>query len=121
MSFTIKSKSIPQCCGACPCFHAETPMYCQAVKADKNKKIVAPYKEGRPKWCPIMEEEEEKEILIEAFVETCKYLQKVGPSQFIEDDTQDYLNQVKACAGSNTYKDGWKQCANYFNDKVRNQ
>jgi hypothetical protein len=30
-------------------------MYCQAVKADKNKRIYAPYGEGRPDWCPLVE------------------------------------------------------------------
>jgi hypothetical protein len=30
-------------------------MYCQAVKADKNKRIYAPYGEGRPDWCPLIE------------------------------------------------------------------
>jgi hypothetical protein len=29
-------------------------MYCQAVKADKNKRIYAPYGEGRPDWCPLI-------------------------------------------------------------------
>jgi hypothetical protein len=30
-------------------------MYCQAVKADKDKRIYAPYGEGRPDWCPLIE------------------------------------------------------------------
>ena len=30
-------------------------MYCQAVKADKNKRIYVPYGEGRPDWCPLIE------------------------------------------------------------------
>lgn len=47
----------PKVCGLCPCFHAEHPMYCQAVKADKNKKIVAPYGKSRPEWCPLKEQE----------------------------------------------------------------
>lgn len=92
MPFIINSKNVPHCCGSCPCFHAETPMYCQAVKADENKKIVAPYKEGRPEWCPISEKDEEKEILIQAFVEACQYLQKVGPALFIEENIKNYLN-----------------------------
>ena len=54
MSYFIP-KEIPNCCGICPCFHAEHPMYCQAVKADKNKRIYAPYGEGRPDWCPLIE------------------------------------------------------------------
>lgn len=29
-------------------------MYCQAVKPDKNKRIVAPYGQPRPEWCPII-------------------------------------------------------------------
>ena len=54
MSYIVP-KEIPNRCGRCPCFHAEHPMYCQAVKADKNKRIYAPYGEGRPDWCPLIE------------------------------------------------------------------
>jgi hypothetical protein len=53
MSYIVP-KEIPNCCGRCPCFHAEKLMYCQAVKADKNKRIYAPYGEGRPDWCPLI-------------------------------------------------------------------
>ena len=48
---------MPEKCGLCPCFHHENPMYCQAVKADKNKKIVNPYGSPRPEWCPLKEQE----------------------------------------------------------------
>lgn len=54
MSYIVPEE-IPNRCGRCPCFHAEHPMYCQAVKADKNKRIYAPYGEGRPDWCPLIE------------------------------------------------------------------
>ena len=54
MSFIVPMEK-PNRCGRCPCFHAEHPMYCQAVKADKNKRIYAPYGEGRPDWCPLIE------------------------------------------------------------------
>jgi hypothetical protein len=48
---------MPEKCGLCPCFHFENPIYCQAVKADKNKKIVNPYGAPRPEWCPLKEQE----------------------------------------------------------------
>ena len=54
MSYIVPKK-IPMCCGICPCFHAEHPMHCQAVKADKNKMVYAPYEGGRPDWCPLIE------------------------------------------------------------------
>lgn len=54
MSYIVP-KEIPNCCGRCPCFHAEHPMYCQAVKADQNKRIYAPYEGYRPDWCPLVE------------------------------------------------------------------
>ena len=54
MSYFVP-KEIPNRCGRCPCFHAEHPMYCQAIKADKNKRIYAPYGDGRPDWCPLVE------------------------------------------------------------------
>lgn len=46
---------MPEKCGLCPLFHAEYPMYCQGVKADRKKKIVAPYGQPRPDWCPLHE------------------------------------------------------------------
>ena len=57
---------MPKKCGLCPCFHFENPMYCQAVKADKNKKIVAPYGAPRPEWCP-MKEQEAKQVIKQAY------------------------------------------------------
>ena len=48
---------MPEKCGLCPCFHFDNPMYCQVVKADKNKKIVNPYGSPRPEWCPLKEHE----------------------------------------------------------------
>ena len=54
MSYIVP-KEIPNRCGRCPCFHAEHPMYCQAIKADKNKRIYAPYGGVRPDWCPLIE------------------------------------------------------------------
>ena len=54
MSFIVPMEK-PKRCGLCPCFHAEHPMYCQSVKADKNKRIYAPYGGGRPDWCPLIE------------------------------------------------------------------
>ena len=46
---------MPEKCGLCPLFHAEHPMHCQGIKADRKKKIVAPYRDPRPEWCPINE------------------------------------------------------------------
>lgn len=54
MRVILKGIKMPERCGLCPCFHAEWPMYCQAVKADKDKRIVAPYGMPRPEWCPIL-------------------------------------------------------------------
>lgn len=46
---------MPSKCGLCPCFHAEYPMYCNAVEPDKDKKITTPYGKPRPDWCPMKE------------------------------------------------------------------
>lgn len=54
MSYIVP-KEIPMCCGICPCFHAEHPMHCQAVKAHKDKRIIAPYGAPIPDWCPLIE------------------------------------------------------------------
>lgn len=52
----ISKVKMPNKCGECPCFHADHFMYCQAVKADKAKRIIAPYGEPRPEWCPLKEQ-----------------------------------------------------------------
>lgn len=60
MNIYMHREDMPQKCGQCPCFHAETPMYCQAVKPSKEKRIVAPYGQSRPEWCPLQEIRESK-------------------------------------------------------------
>ena len=55
MSVIVKGMKMPGRCGYCPCFHAENPIHCQAVKADKAKRIAAPYGLPRPDWCPLVE------------------------------------------------------------------
>lgn len=55
MGVYIKGMEMPDKCGSCPCFHAEHPIRCQAVKADKAKRIAAPYGLPRPDWCPLGE------------------------------------------------------------------
>ena len=54
MSFIVPMEK-PKRCGLCPCFHAEHPMHCQAVKAHKDKRIIAPYGAPIPDWCPLVE------------------------------------------------------------------
>ena len=54
MSFIVPMEK-PKRCGLCPCFHAEHPMHCQAVKASKDKRIIAPYGAPIPDWCPLVE------------------------------------------------------------------
>lgn len=52
----INYPSVPTCCGECPCLHYTQPVYCQAVCADREKRITSPFKGPRPGWCPIEEE-----------------------------------------------------------------
>lgn len=47
--------AMPECCGNCPCFHFENPMYCRAQQDDHHKRITAPYRPPRPDWCPLVE------------------------------------------------------------------
>ena len=54
MSYIVPMEK-PKRCGLCPCFHAEHPMHCQAVKASKDKRIIAPYGAPIPGWCPLIE------------------------------------------------------------------
>ncbi len=53
MSYIVPMEK-PKRCGLCPCFHAEHPMHCQAVKASKDKRIIAPYGAPIPDWCPLI-------------------------------------------------------------------
>lgn len=57
MSILIKDMEMPEKCGACNLFHAESPMYCMAIK--KHKVPAAPYGLPRPDWCPLEEQPEE--------------------------------------------------------------
>lgn len=50
MDILIKGMEMPSCCGLCPCFHAEHPMYCQA---DKTIRMTAPYGK-RMEGCPLV-------------------------------------------------------------------
>ena len=50
MDILIKRMEMPSCCGLCPCFHAEHPMYCQA---DKTIRMTAPYGK-RMEGCPLV-------------------------------------------------------------------
>ena len=54
MSYIVPMEK-PKRCGLCPCFHAEHPMHCQAVKASKDKRIIAPYGASIPDWCPLID------------------------------------------------------------------
>lgn len=54
MSYIVPMEK-PKRCGLCPCFHAEHPMHCQAIKASKDKRIIAPYGAPIPDWCPLVE------------------------------------------------------------------
>lgn len=45
---------MPDCCGNCPCFHFENPMYCRA-KTDVHQRVTAPNRSPRPDWCPLHE------------------------------------------------------------------
>ena len=54
MSYIVPMEK-PKRCGLCPCFHAEHPMHCQAVKASKDKRIIAPYGAPIPDWCPLVD------------------------------------------------------------------
>lgn len=49
------NREMPDCCGNCPCFHFENPMYCRA-RTDVHQRITAPYCSPRPEWCPLQEE-----------------------------------------------------------------
>lgn len=53
MAILIKDMEMPESCGLCKLYHAESPMYCMAV--DGHKTVGAPYGMPRPDWCPLVE------------------------------------------------------------------
>lgn len=55
----IRNIEMPKVCGLCPCFHAETPMYCQA---DKTIKMTAPYGK-KMEGCPLVEIPEHGDLI----------------------------------------------------------
>ena len=52
MSVVVKGMQMPEKCGLCDLFHAESPMHCTVVKG--NKTVGAPYGMHRPEWCPLV-------------------------------------------------------------------
>lgn len=53
MSVIVKGMKMPEKCGSCDLFHAESPMHCTVVKG--NKTVGAPYGMPRPEWCPLVD------------------------------------------------------------------
>jgi hypothetical protein len=53
MGVYIKGMEMPEKCGLCDLFHAESPMHCTRVKGYKT--VGAPYGMPRPDWCPLKE------------------------------------------------------------------
>ena len=52
MSVLIKGMKMPEKCGSCDLFHAESPMHCTVVEGHKT--VCAPYGMPRPEWCPLV-------------------------------------------------------------------
>ena len=52
MSVLIKGMKMPEKCGLCDLFHAESPMHCTVAKGHKT--VGAPYGMPRPEWCPLV-------------------------------------------------------------------
>ena len=63
MSVLIKGMKMPEKCGLCDLFHAESPMHCTVVKGHKT--VGAPYGMPRPEWCPLVELPEKHGDLID--------------------------------------------------------
>lgn len=55
------------------------------------------------------------EITNKAFKLACQYLQYNAPSALVTYEP----DEIRACYGSASYKDGWKQWAKYFVHKVK--
>ena len=63
MGVLIKGMKMPEKCGLCDLFHAESPMHCTVIKGHKT--VGAPYGMPRPEWCPLVELPEKHGDLID--------------------------------------------------------
>ncbi len=52
MSVIVNGMKMPENCGLCDLFHAESPMHCTVAKGHKT--VGAPYGMPRPDWCPLV-------------------------------------------------------------------
>lgn len=91
---------MPEKCGLCPLFHAEHPMYCQGVKADRKKKIVAPYEQPRPEWCPLHEDIADPDTIsrqqaIDAVTLTEPIVIEFGGNSIVGQTTEDMISALK--------------------------
>ena len=53
MGIYVQGMEMPEKCGLCDLFHAESPMHCTVVKG--NKTVGAQYGMPRPDWCPLVD------------------------------------------------------------------
>ena len=92
MSVFVKGMKMPEKCGSCDLFHAESPMHCTVVKGHKT--VGAPYGMPRPEWCPLVELPEKHGRLIDG--------------DMLE---QEIVNGIKA----SNYEKGYEHYANINN------
>ncbi len=87
--------AMPDKCGNCPCFHAEYPMYCQAVKASRDKRIEAPYGLPRPEWCPLQAQPCEDAVSREAVLKAIDFAKTATWSQSVEIRCNKLYSEIK--------------------------
>lgn len=72
----VKGMEMPEKCGLCDLFHAESPMHCTVVKGHKT--VGAPYGIPRPDWCPLVALPDHHGRLVDAdaLIADCQLAQK---------------------------------------------
>ena len=89
MSVIVRGMEIPEKCGLCDLFHAESPMHCTVVKGHKT--VGAPYGMPRPDWCPLVEVPEKHGRLIDAD-KLMDDIKKNSVSYFADDFAREWVD-----------------------------
>jgi hypothetical protein len=88
---------MPEKCGLCDLFHAESPMHCTVVKGHKT--VGAPYGIPRPEWCPLVALPDHHGRLVDADAFKADY----GMKDDCADCEKEMRGKVKACEYDRIY------------------
>lgn len=97
MSVIVKGMKMPEKCGLCDLFHAESPMHCTVDKGHKT--VCAPYGMHRPEWCPLVALPDKHGDLIDRDAFRADY----GMNADCADCEKEMRGKMKACEYDRIY------------------